>query len=516
MNIKFASLPPVSKSFFLDHSSKIMALGGPVGTGKTFTQALRIFYKAVHIKPMDDGVRRSKFIIVRKRYGDLEESVVPTFEKICGAAFDMTGRKSPLHGKIYFEDDRGKVECDLWLYAFETVADAQKIRSLAFTDGAIIEAQEMVSATLIKEVYKRLGRFPAPENADELDDFETNPMLEYHFPDGAIATGKQLTLDFNYTNRTHWLKKYLVDDNRMRSDGTRIRTVYEQPATHIWVPGGTLSDEVKGVEGRYKGEEGIFARNPDALHYIKHNGWEYWEDILEESMGDDAAIQQDVLAKFGDNVDGKPVYPKFSREEHVAKRPLKFIPGLPVWVGVDNGFNNAWIFCQQDRSGMLMVIAEIINVGEDAKSIKSAIKDDIKPFTNNQLFAHDVKMVLDQAFWQRDAGDGERTQLSHIIEAGYDVVKCPYKFTSPIRDKTGNFIDTRSLLISPTCTKLIDALSGGFHYPINKQTGQISEEPNQKSEHSHPVNAFEFVCAKLSRHKPKKKGARKKREFSYV
>lgn len=515
--IKFASLPPVSKAFFLDFSSRVMAIGGAIGTGKTFLQALRILFKATHIVPCPDGVRRSSFIIVRKRYGDLEQSVVPAFEKIAGAAFDLSGRKSPLYGKIYFKDKFGKVECDLWLYAFETVADAQKIRSLAFTDGAIIEAQELDSGIIVKEVFKRLGRYPAPVNADELDDFENNPMIAYQLPNSQIARGKQLTLDFNYTNSTHWLKKYLVDDNKANEEGVRRRTLYEQPPTHIWMPGSRLDGSIQGVEGRYHGEEGVFMRNPEALHYIKHNGWSYWEDILLESMGDDALIQQDILASWGDYINGKPVYPKFSRTRHVAQQGLKYIPGRPVYVGVDNGFNNAWIFAQQDHSGRVLIIDEVVNVGADAKSIKAALKDDVIPYLNLHLPLHTVIFVADQAFWNGEGGEG-RKQIEVLTNEGLTVEKSSFKFTTPMRDVVDTAIATEQLLVSPRCNRFIDAMVGGFHYPLVRSTGSFSEEPNQNSEHSHPANAGEFVISRLIQATPRKRksSGKSKREFSYV
>lgn len=517
MNIKFASLPPVSKAFFMDLHSRVLAIGGPIGTGKTFVQALRLLFKATHIIPSPDGVRRSSFIIVRKRYGDLEQSVVPAFQKIAGAAFDLSGRKSPLYGKIYFTDKYGKVECDLWLYAFETVADAQKIRSLAFTDGAIIEAQELDSPVIVKEVFKRLGRYPAPANADELDDFENNPMIAYQLPNGTSVQGKQLTLDYNYTNTTHWLKKYLVDDNKVNAKGVRRRTLYEQPPTHIWMSGARLDGSIQGVEGRYHGEGGVFMRNPEALHYIKHNGWSYWEDILLESMGDDALIQQDILAGWGDHINGKPVYPKFSRTRHVASYDLKYIPGRPVYVGVDNGFNNAWIFTQQDHSGRVLIIDEIVNVGADAKSIKAAINDDVLPYLNLHLPLHTVIFIADQAFWNEEGGEG-RKQIEVLTNAGLTVEKSAFKFTTPMRDIVDTAIASEQLLVSPRCNRVIDALVGGFHYPLIRSTGQFSEDPNQKSEHSHPANAAEFAISRLIKHTPRKRNnsGKAKREFSYV
>ena len=77
----------------------------------------------------------------------------------------------------------------------------------------------------------------------------------------------------------------------------------------------------KGVVGVYKGEAGVFVRNPEAVHYVKHNKWQYWEDLLKEMMGDDALIQQNILAEFGDHISGKPVYPRF--RPHEPEFPVK-------------------------------------------------------------------------------------------------------------------------------------------------------------------------------------------------
>jgi hypothetical protein len=488
----------------------------------TYAAAAKLLMMALHIKPREDGWRRSRWIVARRTYGDLEASVVKDFEEsVAKGMFFSSGKTSPMFGRIYLDTPDLKVDAEVYFYAFENDESAKKIKSLKFTGGMLVEAQEFESHLTIRRIYERLGRYPVPRDVDELEDdqLDTNPEIEFQFPTGHYR-GRFLFGDINYTGMG-WMYDYLVTNNKARGNGKTPRVLYRQPSVYEFVQGGKTIDvpDRTAIEGLYKGEEGVWVRNQEALPYIKFNGWQYWADILTENYGDDGEVTRNVLGKFYRGTGGKPVHPKFREEIHVAGRDLKYTPGIHVVVGVDNGFNNAWIYMQM-VGDMVYVIDEITNVGEHAKSIKDAVQDDILPYNNLHLHGWRIKYVLDQSFFTKEGGEG-KAQVEQLTESGLSVMPCPQKFTTAIRSVVGDVFRKRQVLVSPKCQMLIQGLSGGYSYPFMPSTGQHSETPDKRSVYSHIVEAFEFGVVsyfvnpfdRLQKGKGDRKKARKKYNY---
>lgn len=519
--IKFAQLPPISRDMVLDYDSPVQILAGPVGTGKTISLGLKLLVSALSIRPQEDGVRRTRFIVFRRRYGDLEASIAKDLEDIVAPGlFRMSSRKSPMYGEMKFTDNKGPVHCEVYFYAFETEADVAKIKSMKFTSGFGPEAQEHVSHKILKAVFERLGRYPTNEDIDPDDDasLEFNRAIQWDLPDGSTAKGKFLALDINYPSRHHWMYNYMVTNNKVQSDtGKPLRKIHRQPPTHIFVAGRRLAPGERGVEGTYRGQVGVFVRNPKAKRYIVHQGWEYWESLIREMMGDDALIQQNILAEFGTASDGLPVYPVFAEHRHVAEYDLDYLPGIPVYVGADNGFNNAWIFMQKDpNTGKINIINEIVNVGTGGKTIKSAIDDDILPYVSDILVPKgvmDVIIITDQAFLSGEGGYGTR-QMDILNDAGLVALPCPEKYTTPMRDLVNDMLRADRILVSPKCTWVIGAFSGEFKYGMSKD-GIVKKDPD-KNDFSHPAEATEIGITGIMRPLAgkRKKGSGKKKEYN--
>ena len=520
--VRFAQVAPVSHDFLMDMSSPVAALGGPLGTGKTATLMLKLLLAAMSIAPDAEGVRKSRMLVARKRYGDLAASVIRTLsDVIAPGVFTMTGQRSPMLGNIRFPytapDGTGKsVDCEILFYAFETADDAEKIRSINLTNAYIAEAQELVSTDILSLIYSRLGRYPTADNVDDAESHERNTAITFTLPNGATHHTPQLSLDFNYSVISHHFTKYMVGENPRQPDGTLLRKLYAQPPIYEFVPGATVESGCEGVPGQYRGEHGLFVRNLDATQYIKFSGWAYYEGLLREMSGDDALIQQSILGEWGTSSYGKPVYPRFKRDIHVARKQLRFLPGIPVVVGVDQGMNNAWIFMQELSSGTIQVVAEIVNVGEEAKPLRDAVEQDVLPFLNKELHSHHVRFVIDQASLQREGGEG-KAQIEIMAGYGLRVKPCSLKRTTPMRELVNKALSLQQIVVSPTCTFIVDGFLGGFAYKPNKQ-GIYSDEPDQRSEYSHPLNALEFGVSELRYKSAKTRNTtpKRKKEYSYL
>ena len=67
-----------------------------------------------------------------------------------------------------------------------------------------------------------------------------------------------------------------------------------------------------------------------------------------------------VLNKLGTIEEGKPVYPNFRQELHVAIEELQLSIGQPIYVGIDFGLTPAAVFAQRLSTGRWHILNELV------------------------------------------------------------------------------------------------------------------------------------------------------------
>ena len=65
------------------------------------------------------------------------------------------------------------------------------------------------------------------------------------------------------------------------------------------------------------------------------------------------------MNKLGAIQDGKPVYPMFAPDVHIAKEEIPTASGMPVFIGVDFGLTPAAVFGQKVR-GRWLILQEVV------------------------------------------------------------------------------------------------------------------------------------------------------------
>ena len=66
-----------------------------------------------------------------------------------------------------------------------------------------------------------------------------------------------------------------------------------------------------------------------------------------------------VMNRLGSIKDGKPVYPMFAPDVHVAKEEIPVAAGVPVYIGLDFGLTPAGVMAQKVR-GRWLILQEIV------------------------------------------------------------------------------------------------------------------------------------------------------------
>jgi hypothetical protein len=200
-----------------------------------------------------------------------------------------------------------------------------------------------------------------------------------------------------------------------------------------------------------------------------------------------------VLNKPGQIMAGKPVWPQFRREVHVAREPLQPIPGHIILVGVDFGRTPSAIFCQR-VFGRWRVLREIVTNNTSVKDFSRVVLNKLAEW----FPGYGYQAWGDPAGENMEQSDDYSPML--VCRAnGFLVLEAPTNDfvirREAIASMFGGLVDGQpEVLLSPNVPTLIEACEGGYHYRRMQVSGEIYADRPVKNRHSHPADAFQYVA----------------------
>lgn len=153
VEVNYASPPTIGR--FQDSDAFVRAVVGPIGSGKSSGCVLEIPIRAQQQAPAKDGLRHTRFAVIRNTRPQLQDTTRKTFEqwvppelgKWNEQQFDFTMR---------FED----VECEVLFRALDRPQDVRKVLSLELTGAYINELRE-IPKEVFDGIQGRVGRYPS-------------------------------------------------------------------------------------------------------------------------------------------------------------------------------------------------------------------------------------------------------------------------------------------------------------------------------------------------------------------
>jgi hypothetical protein len=446
---------------FMRSLAPVKIIQGPIGSGKSLACAMSIWMSALEQHRQADGKRRGRWHVFRDTYNKLEDTTIKTWlewfpEREFGRFY---WSKPMLH-----EVRAGDVEMDVHFVALEDERAADYFRSLE-TTGVWWNELQYAARLLFDESTTRVGRYPR-----KIDGGPVNPKV--------IA-------DMNAPDETHWvplmrkdvaLPDYLSVEDRMAMVKPDNWEFFVQPPGLI---------EVKDFDGNIERYE----PNPEAenIKFLPHN---YYQNAVAGKTK--SWIDANVLNRVSPRRDGKPVLPDFNRAVHVAKKAIEPIPGVEVLIGQDFGRRPCAIFMQNIR-GSWQVFHELIARGMGALKFAPLLRNEI------------AKAVPSGTRWRiigDPSGDfpgqnDDQVPFQIFRSHRLPVLAAP-SFLLSVRLQAAEAVLTRmhegrpALSVSPTCTTLIAALDGGYHFRRLKVAGERYAEEPEKDEYSDPADAFMY------------------------
>lgn len=445
-------IPPPSGLLLHKDDSMVKAIKGPYGSGKSTTCIFDILKEAIKMPECLDGVRRSRFCVVRNTSGQLETTTLKTWLDWFGELGDVTSHKKPvLEYKHRFNDGNGIVEMELTFLALDREDDLRKLRSIEFSHAYINEASE-VSEAVLRHLVARCGRYPAVHN------------LKSQFK-------KRIILDTNPPDTEHWIYKLFEEEN---------------PEQH------KLFNQPPGLLGN---KEDGYRTNPDAEN-IANLEKDYYLTMTYGAS--EEYIKVFAMGIWGMVYAGKPVYPIYNDDIHSADNVVAD-PELPLVLGFDFGLTPAVVVEQVQQSGRLVLLWELTS---DNMGLRRFMIEQVMPLMKKEFPGFDIEKVTHDPAGNNRQETDESTCHDILVEYfGSEKVEgastnALLKRLDPVEYSLSQLIDGKPafVLSRENCKMMRKGFIGKYQYKPVLSRGKVgySYEP-WKNEFSHCQDAHQYV-----------------------
>jgi hypothetical protein len=418
-----SAVPTVAR--FMASNTRHRLLMGPIGSGKSVGCVMDIVQRAARQQPGQDGIRRSRWAIVRNTYKQLEDTTIKTWLDWFPAPMWGKMRHSANNYDMMFSLDDGTiVEAEIRFRALDRPDQVVNLLSAEYTGAWFNEARH-----IMREIWEgmdgRIGRYPARK-------------------DGGVSW-MGILLDTNPPDEDHWI--YEIFEEK-RPD---ICEAFYQPSG--------LSPEAENISNLPEG---------------------YYENIVKTK--DDFHIHVYVHGRYGYLRDGKPVYPEYNDNVHCSGE-LQPLPGLPLHIGVDFGLTPACVICQVSPDGRLLVLDEVVSTRSGIKQFVDAVRDKLaRDFPGYEV----ADWYCDPA-GQQGAQTDMKSPFDVMIEAGIFPVKGEQDLDvrlEAVKQLLTRMVDGKpAIVISHRCKTLRKGFSG--HYKYRRMQTSV-EKYTDKPDKTHP------------------------------
>jgi len=267
-------------------------IAGPVGSGKTTACLFELFRRALEQHPAPDGIRYTRFAIVRQTLKQLKDTVLKDIlDWLKGVATYKVSDNT-----IYIQF--GDVRSEWILIPLDNPEDQARLLSMQLTGGWLSECIEM-DVALISPLAGRCGRYP-----------------------GAALGG------------CTWMG--LIADTNMPSEGSpwhKLMDINTPPDWSVFIQPGGMAEDAENLEWLTQTPETLKLPVDDEVR--RAQGRKYYERFIRSNSAD--WCKRYVHAQFGDDPSGSAVFREsFKQHWHVVDE-LEPVSGWPLLVGLDFG-----------------------------------------------------------------------------------------------------------------------------------------------------------------------------------
>jgi hypothetical protein len=421
---------PPTVAQFMRSEAPFRLIMGPVGSGKSTGNIMEIARRAKMQAPGRDGIRRTRWAVVRNTRQQLKDTTQKTWFEWFPIGVAGGWRETDQTFILRFDD----VHAEVMFRPLDTPEDIGRLLSLELTGAFINELRELPLEVVVA-LRSRCGRYPSRK--------EVSPT--WH---GIIA-------DTNPPSKDHWIyQKFEVE----QPEGWQI---FKQPG------------------GLDPGAENLENLPPT-----------YYQEMMEGA--DEDFINVHVHARYGRSRAGLPVFEKTFTESFHRNDDLIVVPGAPVIIGMDFGRTPAAAFYQRDVRARVLLQDECVaqNMGLEnfidrmVKPMLSArypghrvvVAGDPSGWDKSQINEESCRDILVKA------GFIAWRPPTNLIAPRLAAVE---KYLKMQQEGKATF-----LVNGKRCPTILEGFKTGYRYKAKKD-GTYEEVP-EKNAWSHPLDAVQY------------------------
>jgi len=439
--------PPTVKAFIKHYTPGELFLDwivGPVGSGKTTGLFMKLIVMAQLQAPSPiDGLRRSRCVVVRNTGSQLNDTTIKSFGYWFKDGVAGQWKATPKDFILRY----GDVECEVLFRPLDNPDDVDRVLSLEVTFAIIDEFVQLPQA-IVEALSARCGRYPP-----EIEGGATNWGMW-----GASNPGME----------ADWWYPMLEDPTLLPPD---------QPVPVNW----TYFKQPSGFLDTAENTENLPGKR-DYYTNLAKGKTRHW-------------IKQFIECEWGYAMAGKPVFPMFQKELHVARHALTPNQNRQLLAGYDPGVMSALVLGQYDDSvGRVRIFDELCL---EHFATDRMISEKLKPLLARKYRGFELLLIPDPA----SAAESSAKQGSSVIHELKKHFAVAYDLNNQIESRlapaqyymmrlTG---EGPALEIDPSCIKLIRALVGGYRYTVAKGNDGTPRDIPDKNAHSHVADAFTYL-----------------------
>ena len=453
----------------MDSNAFIRGLMGPVGGGKSSGCVWDLVKRGIQQKPGPDGVRRSRWVIIRNTTGQLEDTTIKTVHQwLPPYQFGVwrTTDHDYIINTLRAGDNEPAADIHFMFRALDRPDHVRKLLSMEVTGGWVNEARE-VPWSIIDALQGRVGRYPAMRDGGPT---WSGVIMDTNAPDSDSDWFKF----FEKNDHEEALEQLAKVAPQIAANG--FAQIFKQPSG--------LSDKAENLPNL---QPGYYER----LAIGKSEEW----------------IKVYINGEYGFVIDGKAIFPEYSDNFHCwdgsdSKRPApKTIKGIPIYRGWDFGLTPACVFSQVLPSGQWIVVDELISHVIDEKGMGiDRFSDEVIAHSGQYYSGAEFIDIGDPAGMIRAETD-ERScfQILHrkgiMIEPGIQTPTVRIEAVKkPLRQQDGG----RSLFVlHPRCVTLRKAMMGAYQYRRIRTSQERYEDKPLKNKESHVAEALCYVGSRI-------------------
>lgn len=435
---------------FSNCKKRVRAVIGAFGSGKSSACVMEIFQRACEQTPEANGIRRTKYIVVRSTYRQLIDTTIATFfEWLPPSVFGEYNKSNHRYSMRFPLPDGTTMESEIIFRALDREEHVANLLSLEVS-GAWLNEYREISKVIFDGVDGRIGRFPPVKGVG----------CDYPF----------IIMDSNPPDFDHWTYKLFEEDVPDNIELAQKFQIFHQPS-------------------------GLSAQ-AENMPFLPKN---YYKNM---AVGkDEEYINVYIHGQYGYVRTGRQVYTNYIDDMHFINKPIDPIRGIPIIIGMDFELNPAAVFTQYTPDGHFNIMRETVAEGTP---LRGFLEYNVLPIVKSYYARHPIIVVGDPSGVRRSGTDGSTCflELSRMgfkaVPANTNSFQARFGAVNSLLTKISAGEDGKPdpiLRVSSECPIIRKGFVGEYKFPEMKtRSGLLMDDRPLKNSYSHPHDALQYAA----------------------